>query len=349
MSARPSLSALAADYLSALEARGYAPGTVASRRRHLAELTGWLEDRGITHAPQVTLSVVERYRLHLFGRRQPDGRPLGWGAQAHRLTAIKGLFRWLTRQHHLPHNPVADLELPRRRRRIPRAVLTADEMERVLALPDVSRPLGLRDRTLLEVLYATGIRRAECAGLKLTDLDFTRRTLFVHQGKGGRDRYVPLGERAAHWLERYLRTARAHYMRPPDPGHVFLSVRGRPLGPKRLGACVSEYIERAALGKHGSCHMIRHSMATLMLEGGADIRHIQAILGHAELGTTALYTHLSIQLLQDVHARTHPARVSARSDLRPTARLRPGGSGAGPDPCPLARAPDGSSDGGELP
>ena len=312
--AASSLAALVPDHLNALRARGYAATTVAARRRHLKDFTTWLEDRGITRPGQVTLPVIERYRLHLFERRKRDGAPLGWGSQAQQLLAVKGLFKWLTRAHHVATNPAAELELPRLPKRIPRTVLTAREAELVLAQPDLDEPMGVRDRAILELLYSTGIRRAECSGLQLTDVDLARLVVLVREGKGGRDRYVPLGERAALWLDRYLRQVRPRYVTPPDEGWLFLTKRGRPLAPKRLGSLVSAYVEGAGLGKQGSCHVFRHTMATLMLEGGADVRHIQEILGHAELSTTALYTHLSIGQLQAVHKRTHPARLIRKAD-----------------------------------
>lgn len=308
-SAASSLAALTSEYLDHLRARGYATSTVDGRRRHLAEWVTWLDDRGLTEPRQVTLPVLERYRLHLFERRKPDGAPLSWGAQAQRLGALKGLYAWLTRQRHIASNPAAELELPRQPKRIPRSVLTAREAELVLSQPDLDHPLGLRDRAILEVLYSTGIRRAECAHLELSDVDLARLVVLVREGKGGRDRLVPLGERAGAWLDRYLREARPRYVTPPDAGWLWLTKRGRRLTGKRLGALVSDYVSSADVGKSGSCHLFRHTMATLMLEGGADVRHIQEILGHAELSTTALYTHLSIGQLQQVHRRTHPARM----------------------------------------
>jgi integrase/recombinase XerD len=132
--------------------------------------------------------------------------------------------------------------------------------------------------------------------------------LLVREGKGGRDRFVPVGERAVEWTERWL-TFRPRYVVPPDEGWLFLTKRGRPLAPKRLSELAHRYLEASGVGKTGSCHLFRHTMATLMLEAGADVRHIQEILGHAVLSTTALYTHVSITKLQEVHRRTHPARA----------------------------------------
>lgn len=312
--AASSWAALIGEYLDHLRARGYATSTLDGRRRHLAELVTWLEARAVTRPGEVTLPMLERYRLHLFERRKPDGAPLSWGSQAQRLGAVRGLFAWLARQRHLAWNPASALELPRQPRRLPRSVLTAREAELVIEQPDLSRPLGLRDRAILELLYSTGVRRAECARLQLADIDLARGVVFVRQGKGSRDRLVPLGDRAGAWLDTYLREARPRYVTPPDTGWLWLTKRGRRLTGKRLGARVSRYVSAADIGKTGSCHLFRHTMATLMLEGGADVRHIQDILGHAELSTTALYTHLSIVQLQDVHRRTHPARMPGEVD-----------------------------------
>jgi integrase/recombinase XerD len=307
------LATLVAEHLTWLEARGYAATTVAARRRHLRRFLAWLADRGITRPGQVTLPVLERYRLHLHERRKADGRPLGWGTQTQMLVAVRALFAWLVRTHRLASNPAAELELPRRAHRLPRDVLTAEEAERILAVPDTTRSLGIRDRAILELLYSTGIRRAECAGLQLADLELGRGVLLVREGKGRRDRFVPIGERAAEWLGRWL-DVRTRYVSPPDPGALFLTKRGRAFSPKHLGGLVHRLVEASGIGRSGSCHLFRHTMATLMLEAGADIRHIQAILGHAQLSTTALYTRVSIRQLQDVHRRTHPARTHRTDD-----------------------------------
>lgn len=309
--ASESFEELVSEHLAWLEARRYAASTIRSHRRELRRLVDWLEARGITEPGQVTLPVLERYRLYLHARRKPDGSPLAWSSQAQSLVAVKGLFRWLTRTKRTASNPAAELELPRRTRRLPRDVLTADEVEQVLAVPDTRKSLGVRDRAILELLYSTGIRRAECTNLQLADVELGRGVLLVREGKGGRDRFVPVGERAAEWIERWL-TVRPRYVTSPDAGNLgwlFLTKRGRPIAPKRLSELVRRYIEASGVGKSGSCHLLRHTMATLMLEAGADVRHIQEILGHALLSTTALYTHVSIGKLQDVHRRTHPARA----------------------------------------
>ena len=294
------------DYLDALVTQGFSPYTVAYRSRSLGYLVDWLSERGIAHPGEVTPTVLERYQRSLHFHRKPDGTPLSLSTQAGYLTAVKGLFRWLAKTNRVLVNPAAELTPPRVERRLPKTILAHSEVEAVLALPDLSDPVGLRDRTIMEVLYSTGIRRTELCHLRLGDIDPGRGVLMVSQGKGGRDRIIPIGDRALAWVERYLTDARPRLATKPDLGILFLTVAGDDLTPDHLTERVGRYI-RAATGKRGSCHTFRHSMATLMLDGGADIRHIQEMLGHAELSTTQIYTHVSLRNLKAVHQATHPA------------------------------------------
>jgi integrase/recombinase XerD len=224
---------------------------------------------------------------------------------------VRAFFAWLCRQNHLLANPAADLELPRAEKRLPRHVLTASEAERVLARPDVAAPIGLRDRAILETLYSTGMRRMELAHLKLFDFDAERGTLFVRQGKGKKDRMIPIGARAIGWVRRYLDDARPSLVTTPDDGTLFLSNLGQAFEVNRLTEIVRDYVAAAEIGKTGACHLFRHTCATLMLENGADIRFIQQLLGHEKLETTQIYAQVSIRMLKEVHTRTHPATLDA--------------------------------------
>jgi integrase/recombinase XerD len=192
-------------------------------------------------------------------------------------------------------------------------VLTALEAEAVLRIPDVDDVLGLRDRAMLEVLYSTAVRRAELVSLRIYDLDRARGTLMVREGKGKRDRVVPMGERALLWVDKYLGESRPELVAAIDDGALFLANTGEALSLDHVSMLVRQYVDRADLGKRGACHLFRHTAATLMLENGADIRFIQQLLGHAKLDTTAIYTQVSIHKLKEVHALTHPgARLSPR-------------------------------------
>jgi YD repeat-containing protein len=185
--------------------------------------------------------------------------------------------------------------------------------------------LGLRDRAMLEVFYSSGIRRNELVHLEVFDVDAERGTLFVHHGKGGKERVVPLGERAGRWVEKYREDARPKLLVDAHEVTLFLTQFGEPLDDDYLSTLVARYIDEANLGKKkGSCHTLRHSMATAMLENGADIRHIQVMLGHAKITTTEIYTLVSIRKLIDVHAATHPgARVRPRNTVAKMPEMEP--------------------------
>ena len=204
--------------------------------------------------------------------------------------------------------------MPRMERRLPKHVLTTAEVEQVLNTPDLQTDVGVRDRAMLETLYSTGMRRMELVGLKLFDVDIERGTVMIRQGKGRKDRMIPIGERALAWIARYRDEVRPQWALAQDDGILFLTMQGESLSLNRLTQMVREYIEAAQIGKQGSCHLFRHTMATLMLENGADTRVIQAILGHASLESTQIYTQVSIRHLREVHAATHPGRLAREGE-----------------------------------
>ena len=306
-----------------LAVRGYAATTVKNERASLALLADWLIERGVTRPCEVTKPMLDAYQRAIFYMRKADGQPLSFRSQERRLIPVRMFFRWLVRTNRVLYNPASELELPRKEQRLPRAVLSAQEAERVLALPDLCDPLGLRDRAMLEVLYATGVRRAELAALSVFELDVQRCTLTVRQGKGRKDRMIPTGERAAAWCARYLADARPKLAIEPDEGALFLAADGVPFSLGTLTYLMGDYVRRSGVGKPGACHIFRHTMATVMLEGGADIRYIQQMLGHANITSTQVYTQVSLRTLAAVHAATHPG-----SSNEPR-RQRDAGQGAG--------------------
>ena len=263
--------------------------------------------------------MLERYQRWLYHYRKADGRPLSFRSQSLRLIDVRGFFKWLTRHNHIPANPASDLELPKNELRLPKHVLTAAEAEQVLAQPDVSDPMGLRDRAILETFYSTGMRRSELVRLGVFDVDPERGLVTIRQGKGKKDRIIPIGKRAVAWTERYTSEVRPRYVVEPDPGALFLSRFGGPIEAGWLGATVRQYIERAELGKRGSCHLFRHTLATLMLENGADIRFIQQMLGHATVKSTEVYLQVSVRKLKEVHTETHPGNRERRATTEPEA------------------------------
>ena len=311
--------ALCAAYFEALRVLNYSERTIESREHHLREFVKWAHERSLARPSEVTKPILERYQRHLYHHRKKNGQPLSFRSQHGCLVPVRALFKWLCRHNHLLANPAADLDLPRAEKRLPKHVLTASEAERVLAMPDVGAPMGLRDRAILEAFYSTGMRRMELMGLKLYDLDQERGTVFIRQGKGKKDRMIPMGERAFSWVMRYVEETRPSLALTPDDGVVFLTNVGLAFEPNRLTQIVRDYVDAAEIGKTGSCHLFRHTCATLMLEGGADIRFIQQLLGHEKLETTQIYAQVSIRMLKEVHARTHPARLTADAGSDPAA------------------------------
>ncbi len=308
------------EYLEGLRVKQRTAAAVAGQAKSLTNFFRWCEERSLTRPEEVTRPILERYQRHLFYARKRDGKPLSASTQYGHLATVRLFFRYLSKEGFLLANPASELELPKLPQRLPRAVLTAEEAESVLAKPDVTQPEGLRDRAMLELLYSTGLRRAELSRLLVFDVDATRGTVFVREGKGRKDRVVPVGERALAWTLKYLEEARPKLTGARDEGVLLLGDAGEGLHVDYLTQRVRQYIEAAGLEKPGACHLFRHSMATAMLEGGADVRFVQEMLGHASLETTQLYTRVTVEKLRAVHAATHPAARLLRST--PTAAAR---------------------------
>lgn len=305
-------------YLQYLAERHYSPRTIDSREVYLRYFVAWCDERGLGRPQDITKPMIERYQRYLFVYRKKDGDPLTARSQNVRVIPIRSWFKWLSRQNYLLYNPAADIELPRMEQRLPRHILSIKEVETVLSQPDAATATGLRDRAMLEVLYSTGMRRMELINLKLFDIDSERGTVMVRQGKGRKDRMIPMGARAIAWVQKYQDDVRPELASGADEGTLFLTHLGQAFTPNRLTQLVRDYVDAAKLNKRGSCHLFRHTMATLMLENGADIRFIQAMLGHVELNTTQIYTQVSIRQLKAIHTATHPAKARvAKIDQEP--------------------------------
>jgi integrase/recombinase XerD len=297
------LTALMHKFLEWMRVTNYSPATVTNCHVYLTYFIRWAEDRGISRATEVTKQVLERYRRYLYHYRKRNGDPMSFRSQHARLVPIRAWFKWLSRNNYILFNPASELELPKLERRLPKHVLTISEAEQVIA-----QASNVRDRAILETLYSTGIRRMELIGLKIYDLDADRGTVMVRQGKGRKDRMIPIGERALAWIDKYQREHRPTLVIDGSPV-LFVNNLGDQFTPGQLTRLVRDYVNRSEVGKRGSCHLFRHTMATLMLENGADVRYIQAMLGHVKLETTAIYTQVSIRKLKEIHTATHPARA----------------------------------------
>jgi len=302
------------DFLDWSAAMGFAQPTLTQRLRGLRRFILWCAERAIERPQDVTLPIIERYQRHLHHYRKKSGEPLTFASQHGELVPLKAYFKWLVRERRILYNPASDMVMPRLPKRLPHHVLTIEEIEHILNQADVTTLSGIRDRAMMEVLYSSGIRRIELKRLHMVEVDTRRGSLLVKGGKGDKDRFVPLGERACAWVDKYLNEVRPELIAMRDDGTLFLADYGEPFHPDTLGDCIKRYIEQAGIKVQGSCHLFRHACATHMLENGADIRFIQALLGHAKLTTTEVYTQVSILKLKEIHAATHPARLTRVKD-----------------------------------
>lgn len=299
-------------HLSWMRMVNFSPRTIRGRFSQLNSFLKWCVDHRLDKPRQVTRRLLEMYQRHVsVVRSAATGDRISIGSQLGRLVAVRVFFKWLARKRMIQFSPAADMDLPRMERRLPKLVLNHVQVESILALPDLETPLGLRDRAMLEAFYSTGLRRSELIAIKLDELYAERGLLIVNQGKGRKDRVVPIGKRALDWIRRYIMEARPVLVGRKVREHLFLSRVGEALSPTGASILVRDYLDKAGFHVRGACHMFRHSMATAMLENGADIRYIQEMLGHADLKTTQIYTHVNPYKLKEIHEACHPARAAA--------------------------------------
>jgi len=286
------------EYLGALQAeRGASRNTLSAYRRDLTDFTQFLnaQHRSLRRAgPDDIVGYLERLRT----------RGLRPASVARRISALRGLYKHLVREGELRRDPTENLEAPSRTRSLPRT-LSREVVAALIESPDLKEPRGVRDRSVLELLYATGMRASECLGLTLDDVNLSAGYV-VCTGKGRKQRLVPVGAEAARWVSRYLRDVRPLSTRVRDSGRLFVNPRGGRLSRQSLWTIVRRAAARAGLRQRISPHVLRHSFASHLLEGGADLRSIQAMLGHADIATTQIYTHLPSATLLTMYRRFHP-------------------------------------------
>ena len=289
------------DHLSVRYAAKTAKGYLSVLRQYLA----WLDARGVALAAATSADLVA-YQRDLVAVRKPDGRAYSADHQMQHVTVLRSFYGFLVRRGFLLTNPTGLLEYPRGETHLPRSILSKEEVRRLLEGPDARSPVGLRDRAILETFYATGIRAGELASLKLDDVDTEDRLLRVVLGKGRKDRNVPLTRAAAAAIEEYLLRGRPRMRGARKSPWLFLALRGGRLGNDAMNDLVHVWAQRAGIERHVTCHTFRHSAATHLLRGGADIRHIQKLLGHTSLATTERYTRVEVSDLEAVLRRAHP-------------------------------------------
>jgi integrase/recombinase XerD len=294
-------------FVEAMQAWNWSARTIVSYEQNVRYFVDWLAaETDVETLPEVTAETLATYQTALLSMEKPNGERLSVGTQNQRVTALKSFFRYLAEEGKLLTDPAASLRHPKQRRRLPQPLLTPKEAIRLLDSVKTSTPLGLRDRAILEVFYSTGIRNAELRALEVSDFDPTGETLTVNGGKGSKDRVVPLGPVAAAIVFDYIANARPKLALKRDVRNLFVTKNGLALDPKIVITIVRRHLKHAGIDKPIRPHRLRHACATHMLKGGADIRHIQKLLGHASLQTTQIYTHVEIGDLKAAHRRFHP-------------------------------------------
>ncbi|MFT6180081.1 MAG: integrase/recombinase XerD [Paracoccaceae bacterium] len=293
-------------YLEHLTVRAYSPNTIRRRKQTLRRFLWWAIERSLGEVQEITIAHLESYQSWLWRYRKPNGKPMAVNTQRGELHIVQDYFRWMVKKRILVANPASELELPRAQNQLPPEALTVRQIEALMSVPDISDLLGIRDRAILETLYATAMRRGELCGLHIEDLNLDRLTLHIRKAKGNKERIVPVGTCALIWINRYLEQVRPRLLIETQQRGLFLTSLGEPFPPKGLGQHVSKLLRAADIAKGGP-HLLRHTCATHLLENEADSRYIQQLLGHSKADTTALYAQVSITQLQAVHARCHPA------------------------------------------
>jgi integrase/recombinase XerD len=301
-----------------LEAINYSPKTRVNYTRDVKLFLTWLsENTAINSLVEVTPAHLQQYQIALYNferdvdnneaTKEKEAKRLSVGTQANRLAAVRKFFSWLLSEQQIAYNPATTLQLPKQPQRLPRGVLTKTEARRLIEATPTTKPRDIRDRAILEVLYATGIRRAELLALTIYDADLQTATLRIEHGKGNTKRVVPLTQSAIAALKLYLEEARSLFAHEAGQVRLFVSSRsGGPLDDDDIVRIVAKGAVRAGIRKHITPHTLRHSCATHLLKGRADIRQIQKLLGHRRLSSTEVYTRVELTDLHEVIARCHP-------------------------------------------
>jgi integrase/recombinase XerD len=277
---------------------GLAQNTLSAYRRDLSAFAAWLTEARSRDLAQAVAADIDAYLAHRFANR---AKP----RTAARYTAsLRRFYRYLARESLITIDPTQYLDTPKLPRPLPK-VLSETEVETLLAAPNVDTPAGLRDRAMIETLYATGLRVSELVGLKLLNLDLNAAVLRV-TGKGGKDRLVPMGQEAQHWLSRYLKESRPLMLKQRKCAEVFITPRGSGMTRQAFWYLLKRRAQTAGIHKSLSPHTLRHAFATHLLAPGADLRVVQMLLGHADISTTQIYTHVAHERLKKLHAQHHP-------------------------------------------
>lgn len=277
--------------------RGLSVNTLAAYRADLAALARWLDSRRVTLERASRADIMDFLATRVTAGAQPR-------STARQLSSFRRFFRFLVREGLVVEDPTTNIAMPKIRRTLPKS-LTEDEVESLLAAPEVSDPLGHRDRTMLEVLYATGLRVSELVSVRFSHVNTNQGVIRI-VGKGNRERLIPLGEEAVRWLGEFVDGPRAEILLERQTDYLFPTRRGDRMTRQAFWHIIKRYATKAGVEKALSPHTLRHAFATHLLNRGADLRVVQMLLGHSDLSTTQIYTHVARERLKELHGKHHP-------------------------------------------
>lgn len=277
---------------------GLAENTLSAYRRDLNAFALWLHGHSGKHIDEATAADIQDWFVarHATSKATTANR---------RLAALKRYYLWALRQGQIANDPCLTLKAAKQAARFPKT-LSEEQVDDLLSAPDEATSRGLRDRAMLETLYATGLRVSELVGLNVLDVNLDEGVVRVNMGKGGKDRLVPLGEEAAHWIERYMAEGRPALLGVRRCNALFVTSRAAPMTRQAFWLIVRKYALQADIHTPLSPHVVRHAFATHLLNHGADLRVVQMLLGHSDISTTQIYTHVARERLKTLHARHHP-------------------------------------------
>ena len=276
---------------------GLSRNTLDSYRRDLQQFADWLKQKADKNLAQVEQADIQQYLAVRF----PKSRP----RSISRLVAsLRRFYRYALRENRITVDPTLQIDSPKLPRSLPKS-LTEEDVESLLAVPDINQPLGLRDRAMLEILYACGLRVSELVGLLVTEVGLSEGVIRV-TGKGSKTRLVPMGEEAVDWVARYLKEARPEILQRRLSDSLFITQRGEAMTRQAFWYLIKRHAVHAGIKKSLSPHVLRHAFATHLLNHGADLRVVQMLLGHADISTTQIYTHVARERLKQLHALHHP-------------------------------------------
>ncbi len=293
-------------YMDDMERRNFSERTLSNVEIQLRNLERFLVGKEMTDLKLVTPLLLTQWQLRLMDEPTRQGIVRQASSRNKLLSAAKGFFRFLKNEGHLESDPAHDIEYAKEPRRLPRNILTASEAVKIIESVDTTTTLGFRDRTILEVMYASGIRRNELLSLKPEDVNLEEGLLRINEGKGGHDRVVPLSRVAVRFLESYMKAVRSDLLKGRHSDRLFVSLRGKGLVGETLRHMIRKAAKTAGVDKRVTPHTWRHSVATHLVKNEAHLRCVQALLGHRSLSTTEKYLHLTINDLKAAHRKFHP-------------------------------------------